>query len=292
MRGKRVEKSRPGCLIVVFLIIAFIVWIPLELFLSNNVLRRTNITVTSEYLPEWADSMKIVHLSDLHEKLFGDNNSDLIKMVEKAQPDIIAVTGDMLQSLEGLDYVRSLAPKLRAIAPVYYVTGNHEWAVDWTSSREGGERLTPALKNLLEESGIVYLDSSYLPLGDGMVIAGLCDPNGPSGEASAGTLHGLIEKDYGSGVFTVLLSHRYDMFSEYVSAGFDLVLAGHAHGGVVRLPFTDGLIGPGREWLPTMTSGANTDGRTTMIVSRGIGDTDFPRFLNRPEVITITLKRR
>ncbi len=290
MPGRRAApRKRRGCLIPIALFIGLLFWIPIELHLSNNVLRTENETIIDSRLPAAFDGFRVLHLSDLHEKPFGKDNIDLINAARDARPDIIAVTGDLIQSREGLPYAQNILTALAEIAPVYYVTGNHEWAADWDAPREGNEKLTPELRRIVKDAGAVWLDSSYQALergGETLILAGLCDPNGPSDAPDAAALRLKIDAA-NPNTFTLLLAHRHD--NEY--AGFDVVLTGHAHGGVIRLPFTDGLIGPDREWFPKGASGVVTHGDTSVVVSRGLGDTYFPRFLNRPQVLVVTLRR-
>ena len=288
MPGKREEEKRrrgKGGKIALILAAAVLFWVPTELYLSNNAPRDERVTVCAPGLPAAFEGFCILHLSDLHEKAFGRDNEALLRLAESAKPDVIAVTGDLIQSVEGLAYAEALLPRLVAIAPVYYVTGNHEWSVD--NSRT---RLIAQLRGVLEGCGGSWLDSSFTELergGNRILLAGLCDPNGPRSEPNAEELRRRIGAAYGGGLFTVLLSHRHDI--DYAAAGFDVVLSGHAHGGVVRLPFTDGLIGPDREWFPRGTAGVVREGRTSVVISRGLGDTYFPRFLNRPQVLAVTL---
>jgi hypothetical protein len=284
MPGKRVEKTKrrhKGLKIFLFALAALLFWIPVELHLSNNAPRTEYVTVRSSRLPEAFDGFRILHLSDLHEKVFGKDNETLLKMARDAKPDVIAVTGDLIDSPDGLSYAQTLLPKLTAIAPVYYVTGNHEWAADGKTAYMGRNRLITQLQTVVEESGAIWLDSAFVSLGEGFVLAGLSDQLNRTAPG-AHQLRQMIEGD----PFTVLLSHRHDFYY----GGFDVALAGHAHGGVVRLPFTDGLIGPAREWFPKGTSGVLRSGGAQVVVSRGLGDTYFPRFLNRPQVLAVTLR--
>ena len=290
--GKREEiKSRRqwGCLIPAALLVVLLFCIPLELYLSNNALSSEEITVLSDRLPAAFDGLRILQLSDLHEKTFGSDNEKLLSGASELTPDIIAITGDMIDSELGLTYAEKLLPKLTAIAPVYFVTGNHEWAADGKTAYLGRNRLINRLQTTVEESGAVWLDSSLIPLergGESIILAGVSDP---INRAAPGinALRQMADNEYGQELFTVLLSHRHD--KDYT--GFDVVLAGHAHGGVIRLPFTDGLIGPDREWFPKDTSGVLTRNGTQVVVSRGLGDTYAPRFLNRPQMLLVTLKR-
>jgi hypothetical protein len=305
--GKREEaksKRRRGCLIPAVLIAALMLWVPAELYLSNNVLKTEEVTVHSARLPASFDGFRILHLSDLHEKTFGTGNQELIRKAEEAVPDIIAITGDMLDTEGGLAYAQQLLPKLTAIAPVYYVTGNHEWAADGKTAHLGSGRLISRLEQAVTDSGAVWLDSTYIELGccqfprlnckllsvshQPIILAGLCDPLNRAAP-DIRTLRQMVADRHGGEHFSVLLSHRHDL--DYTGSGFDVVLAGHAHGGVVRIPFTDGLIGPAREWFPKDTSGVLSRGGTQTAVSRGLGDTYAPRFLNRPHMPVVVLKQ-
>jgi hypothetical protein len=283
MPGKREQKgkkTRKGLFAALILLAAFLFWIPIELYLSNNEPVTEYITVRSSRLPEAFDGFRILHLSDLHEKTFGPGNDTLFKTARDAEPDIIAITGDLIDTPEGIYYAKTLLPGLTAIAPVYYVTGNHEWAADGPTASMGRDRLITRLEEVVNESGAVWLDSAFISLGEGFVLAGMSDQL----NWTAPRMHRLRQMIEGE-PFIVLLSHRNDFYY----GDFDVVLAGHAHGGVVRLPFTDGLIGPAREWFPKGTSGVIQSGEAQVVVSRGLGDTYFPRFLNRPQVLVVTL---
>jgi len=235
-------------------------------------------TVTSPAIPAAFDGFRIVQLSDLHLTLFGEDNSRLISAVEEARPDIIVITGDMVDTADGWqDYVGPLAEALTAIAPVYYVSGNHEWAAG--SARE--------LFAFLEERGVTVFRNEYELIelgGEAIVLAGADDPNGPWDMMKPHELKAEIDGSH-PGLYTVLLAHRNTELDTYSAAGFDLTLCGHAHGGIVRLPFTDGLINTEREWFPTHTSGLYELDGMSAIVSRGLGNgIPVPRFLNRPHI--------
>jgi len=285
--GKRevVTKKLRGRLIAAAVLAAFLFWVPIELYLSNNVLKTEEVTVRSDRLPASFEGFRILHLSDLHEKTFGKDNEPLISRAKKAEPDIIAITGDMIDSEEGLAYAEKLLPELTAIAPVYYVTGNHEWAADGHTAYLGRNRLIARLENAVVEAGGVWLDSTVVSIerdGEAIAIAGLCDPLNREG-VKLRDLETMAE----SFPFSVLLRHRNDI----IDCAFDVALTGHAHGGVVRLPFTDGLIGPDREWFPKGTSGVLSNGGVQTVISRGLGDTYAPRFLNRPQMLVVVLER-
>ena len=205
------------------------------------------------------------------------------------RPDLIVVTGDLIDQKSQLEMVPALARGLAAIAPSYYVTGNHEWALGSGTVRE--------LKAVLAQCGVSVLSNQYEILergGSKLVLAGVDDPNGRADQTTPEELSAQIG-DAEPGLFTLLLAHRNDHFEQYAQAGHDLVMAGHGHGGIVRLPVVGGLLGTDRRFFPPWTSGSYTLGESAMFVSRGLGNNTTPfkgfRLFNRPELAVVTLTR-
>lgn len=236
-------------------------------------------------LPDGFEGLRIVQISDLHGHEYGQDSEALLALVAQQAPEFIVVTGDLIDRESHLAMVPALARGLAAIAPTYYVTGNHEWAV-------GG---VPRLKGILTECGVTVLSNQYVTLernGDSLVLAGVDDPNGYADQKTPEELYGEIQREAGD-LCTILLAHRNDRFDQYAAAGYDLVISGHAHGGIVRLPFTDGLLGTDRKLLPTWTAGVYTLGDSTLFVSRGLGNNTVPihgfRLFNRPDLAVLEL---
>jgi len=236
-------------------------------------------------LPDGFEGLRIVQISDLHGHEYGQDSEALLALVAQQVPEFIVVTGDLIDQESHLAMVPALARGLAAIAPTYYVTGNHEWAV-------GG---VPRLKGILTECGVTVLSNQYVTLernGDSLVLAGVDDPNGYADQKTPEELYGEIQREAGD-LCTILLAHRNDRFGQYAAAGYDLVISGHAHGGIVRLPFTDGLLGTDRKLFPTWTAGVYTLGDSTLFVSRGLGNNTVPihgfRLFNRPDLAVLEL---
>ena len=236
-------------------------------------------------LPDGFEGLRIVQLSDLHGHEYGQDSRDLLELVAEQEPDLIAVTGDLIDQEGQLAMVPALARGLAAIAPTYYVTGNHEWAA--ADVRQ--------LKGVLAECGVTVLSNQYAALernGDSLVLAGVDDPNGFADQKTPEELYSEIQQEVGE-TCTILLAHRNDRFGQYAAAGYDLVISGHAHGGIVRLPFTDGLLGTDRRLFPTWTAGVYTLGDSTLFVSRGLGNNTVPipgfRLFNRPDLAVLEL---
>jgi predicted MPP superfamily phosphohydrolase len=283
--GKLLAKKKRILIIVLTLIAAAIF-----LHYENNAIGITRFEISSDKLPSGFDSYRIVQLSDLHSKSFGDEQSKLGSKIKKLSPDLIVVTGDLVDSTK-YDEAASLTlmREAAAIAPVYYVTGNHEWASGRYSSLE--EKLIKLGVHVMRNS------SDNIALGDGHIrIAGIDDPtftreayddSAVVDNLISTALTGANHTD----PFTLLLSHRPELFSVYVHHQIDLTLSGHAHGGQVRLPFIGGLVAPNQGLLPTYDGGKYVEGSSTMIVSRGLGNSIIPqRLFNRPEIVLVELK--
>ena len=239
-------------------------------------------------LPGEFDGYTIVQLSDLHGHEYGEGNADLLAMVAREKPDLIVITGDLIDQESQLQMIPALAKGLAVIAPSCYVTGNHEWGLGTAKVKE--------LKNLLTQCGVAVLSNQYEILerdGARIVLAGVDDPNGYADQKTPEELYAQIENET-PGLFTVLLAHRNDRFDQYAAAGYGFVLSGHGHGGIVRLPFVGGLVGANRQLFPKWTSGLYTVGDSTLFVSRGLGNNTVPfqgfRLFNRPELAVITLR--
>ena len=243
------------------------------------------IVVASDRLPAAFEGLRISMVSDVHCAQFGQDNETLLAAVAAQQPDLIALTGDLLDRFEtDLSMVEPLAKGLAAIAPTYYVTGNHEWAL--------GTAAVKGLKQTLAACGVTVLSNEYLTLereGETIVLAGIDDPNGYADQKTLAQLMTDIRAELGD-PFVLLLAHRNDG-QLYSQCGVDLTLCGHAHGGLSRLPFTDGLMDNDRTFFPTWTAGLYELEQGQMVVSRGLGNSGPTfRLFNRPHLPLVVLE--
>lgn len=270
--------------ILAIILLTLIIWTAW----GNTALELNTYTITSEKLPEAFNGYRIAHISDLHNAEMGKDNEKLLSILCEAEPDIIAITEDLIDSRNtDIEIALHFAEEALKIAPCYYVTGNHEARVsEYNDLKEG-----------LKELGVIVLEDEKVEInqsGEKIAILGVDDPSfqtdyllGDSITVMRGNLQKLKNEEY---TYTVLLSHRPELFETYVESGVDLVLSGHAHGGQFRLPFVGGLAAPNQGLFPKYETGLYTCNSTNMLVSRGIGNSIIPfRFNNRPEVILIEL---
>lgn len=254
-------------------------------YFENRTIYTETFQSASERLPAAFDGLRVVELADLHGAEFGPGNRDLLDAVRAAKPDLIALDGDLADERTNLDVIRVLAGELVKIAPTYYVTGNHEWAME-------GRR---ELFGILEEAGVKALHNEFFLLergGQSIVVAGVDDPNGPWDQKTPEELTDEIHAALGD-PYILLLAHRNDQLERWNALGLDAVLAGHAHGGVIRLPVAGGLLGTGMQFFPEYTAGLYRSGRTCMLVSRGLGNSGIPfRLFNRPHLPVLVLRSR
>ena len=255
---------------------------------GNIALEVNEYEIVSDRIPEAFAGFRIAQVSDLHNKDFGEGYGQLLTLLSQINPDIIVVTGDLIDSRQtDLDVALEFAWQAGKIARVYYVSGNHEARVPEYED----------LKIGLVKAGVVILENQKVQItreGESITLMGIDDPSfqedylfGDSESVARQAIENLQNESDG---YTILLSHRPELFDLYVETEMDLVFSGHAHGGQFRLPFVGGLVAPNQGFFPKYDAGLFSEGSTNMIVSRGVGNSIIPiRFNNRPEIIVATL---
>lgn len=260
-----------------------------NLYTSKNFLTVTHYEIFSKNLQ---NTLRIVQITDLHNSEFGTSNEKLISKVHEQQPDIILLTGDLLNSHEpdaiiAANMIRNLAE----IAPVYASYGNHE--------KEYEEIYGTDLKVVFEEAGAHVLEYTYEDIeinGQKLRLGGLygyCVPlsTNEARENEVTYLQELVSED----VYTILLTHMpycwiaNDGISEW---DVDCVFAGHDHGGQIRIPLLGGLYAPDQGWFPGRDCGLyySDDKEEVMVLSRGLGSAgEIPRVNNIPEIVVVDL---
>lgn len=287
MKKRLRKKSRTALYLWAVLLPVLLAWT----IWGNTALVADTAVISNSRIPAPFSGFRIAQVSDLHNAEFGKDNETLLKLLSENQPDIIAITGDLVDSRRtdmdiALDFVKAAVQ----IAPVYYVTGNHEASLSQYDT----------LKTGIEAAGAVVLEDRLVQLdrgGEAVTLMGLSDPNfamraGILEDASALVSSKLKDLMNAANGYTILLSHRPELLSCYADCGVDLVLSGHAHGGQFRLPLIGGLVAPNQGLFPPYDAGVFQDRSTDMVVSRGLGNSIIPlRFNNRPEIVMVELRK-
>lgn len=269
-----------------FLFIIAIILIVI-LYFENNSIIISNYKIKNKRIPKEFNGFRIVHISDLHSKVFYHNNNGFIEKIKNQKPEIIVITGDIInrgnyKEKKAIEFIH----RIKSIAPIYFVAGNHE---GWSQQFE-------SLSSKLREEGVTVLRNQkvdYKRENAKISILGVDDPSfntrGYSeGHMDNGIMVKQIEKINKGDNFKVLLSHRPELFEIYARENIDLVFTGHAHGGQFILPYLGGLVAPNQGFLPKYYRGTYKKNKTTMVVSRGIGG-KFQRIGNKPEIVVVNL---
>lgn len=257
------------------------------LWWGNRAVMVHTISVTDQRLPQEFEGFRIAQISDLHNEVFGTGNGELLTLLAGTRPDIIVITGDLIDSRRtdvsaALEFVRGAVE----IAPVYYVAGNHESRIPeefWM------------LERCMENLGVSVLRGERTLLtreGAAIALIGVDDPTFQDKDSA--NWPGIVEEELGKlreeGLYSILLIHRPELLETYARAGMNLVFSGHAHGGQVRIPFVGGVIAPNQGFFPQYDGGLYTMGDTQLVVSRGLGNSLCPlRVNNRPEIVLAEL---
>lgn len=258
-------------IITVFGIIAILAGF---LYCENNWITTTKMVVYFDRLPKEFDGLRIVQISDLHNKEFGKNQRVLLKKIKELNPDNILITGDIIDAKKyNLDVALELIEQIKKICPVYFVNGNHEWKsgrIDEIDSKIGNE-----IRILENEKVILKRNNSEICI-IGIDVLGIQN------------MYKLKEDR-----FSIVLSHKPEYFDEYVNNKFDIVFAGHTHGGQFRIPFLGGVFAPNQGFFPKYISGIYEKDNTKMFVSRGLGNSVISqRIFNRPELVLVEIRKK
>ena len=278
------KKQKNRCLFFIIMVLLLACMLG-NLIRGNTVLEVNAYSIRSSRIPKSFDGFRIAQISDLHNAEFGAENARLLELLTQTDPDIIVITGDMIDSRNTeIEIALAFAEKAVQIAPVYYVTGNHEARVQEYVLLKAG----------LEKAGVMVLENQKVRMTrerDTITLIGIQDPSFQSdylfGDAETAACQEIISLQSESDGYTILLSHRPELFELYVETGIDLVFSGHAHGGQFRLPFVGGLVAPNQGLFPKYDSGLFAEEHTMMIVSRGLGNSIIPLRINNPPEILV-----
>ena len=271
-------------------ILAFIPFLATSILANNKKLKQSNLSLSFNNLPANFDNFRIAQISDIHCDKVGFSDLSFINKIKKFSPDIIIITGDILDSYKhDTDVAYNILCQLAIISPCYFVSGNHELRLP-----EEYERL----QTILNKLNITNLNNTSLLLeknNDFINLVGVEDYNHFKNEDNLNHRNNFketLDELYSSTHFNILLSHRPEKFPMYVEAKYDLIFSGHAHGGQWRIPFIGGIYSPSQGFFPKYTNGKYIKENSTLIVSRGLGNSSFPIRINNPiELVLVTLKK-
>lgn len=278
----KINKKR----ILISLLVVFIIFIGTSLYIDNCTFEVSYLEVIDSELPKAFENTKIVQISDLHNKNFGNNNDILLEKIGEIKPDYIFLTGDLV-SANDTDFTNfyMLAEQLAKNYPCYYIFGNHE--IDLKN------KVRKDFVDTLKGYNVTVLDNEKIELsknGEKINLYGMWY-NIKYYKDEEFKLD-IMEKIMGKAEegYNILLTHNPNDFEIYSKWGANLIFSGHVHGGMIRLPFVGGLISPDRTIFPKYDSGLYNYNNSKLIVSRGMsrGATGF-RLFNRPELLVVTL---
>ena len=284
---------------IIFIFIGIFILMYLYIKYNVNTLEVTKYVVENKKVPKEFDGYNIVQISDLHSKLFGENNKKLIQKIKSLNPDIVVVTGDLIDGENNnynvaLDFMKEISKLYR----VYYIIGNHEQKSLIKKYKDEYKDYF----NKLHQIDFVNLDNNKVEIvkGDSNInLYGLTVPYScykylfDNQETTSIDIDFLEEKlgKVDREQFNILLAHTPFYFDEYEKWGADLTLCGHVHGGIVRLPIVGGLLSPDRKFFPKYDLAEYIKNKSTMIVSKGLGGSKVLIRVNcKPEIVNIKLK--
>ena len=275
---------------VIIIILATIVIALCGLYLhyENTKLQVSNYKIVNNNVPVDFNNYKIVQISDFHNNQSDTLTNDLIKEIEKQKPNIIVLTGDLIDSRKtNVEVAINFIKKINNVAPIYYVSGNHEARIK--SYRKNKEQLAESKVVVLEnKTEVLKINESSINL------IGIDDPKMAHKSFVSDSEIIKVELDnakYNEDKYSILLTHRPELFNTYVEREIDLILVGHAHGGQFRIPLIGGLYAPAQGIFPKYTAGIHKGIKNNLIISRGLGNSGFPlRLFNKPEIVVVTIE--
>ena len=283
------------------ILILICIFILICIYLSHNIntLEIAQYTIKNKKIPKEFDGYNIVQISDLHSKSFGKNNIKLLQKIKSLNPDIIVITGDLVDGENNnYDIALNFMKELTKLYKVYYIIGNHEQKALIKKYKDE----YVGYFNELNKIDFVNLDNKKVEIkkeGSKINLYGLTVPYScykylfDDKEITTIDRDFLVQKlgDLDKNQFNILLSHTPFYFDEYEKWGADLTLCGHVHGGIIRLPFVGGLLSPDRKFFPKYDLGKYEKNKSTMIVSKGLGGSKvLIRVHCKPEIVSIKLK--
>ena len=267
-------KKKKGCFLrFVFFAVLLVLLIRAAFFDNLTVVKYTVKTdiVTKNHT--------FVLLTDLHSTYFGEDQEELAERIISYSPEAVFFVGDISDEKNGFNGAEAILRRISGLYSCYFTAGNHERWLEFTDD----------INSLMEAYGAIPMGGRTLELGDGIRLFGLDDPLFYNGDFAKKLADSETSDEY----FDILMSHRPEYAEEYVEAGFDMTVCGHAHGGQVRIPVVlNGLYAPNQGFFPKYAGGRYEIEGKNVIVSRGLVINEIPRIFNPPELVVIEIERK
>jgi predicted MPP superfamily phosphohydrolase len=263
------------------------IFIYVFLITSCNTIKIQTYKLDTPLLVENSE-INIILISDLHNTIFGNNQQELIEKIKKQNPDLIILSGDILDEKISNSGTELLLSGVKDIAPIYYVTGNHEY---YSHNIQN-------VRKLLQSYKVNMLSDDYIKINvnnNELIIAGIEDPAKKIYETPEYDQIEIMENVFseldGIESFKILVAHRPENIESYKKYSFNLILSGHTHGGQVRIPLiVNGLYAPNQGFFPKYAGGLYRHGEMIHIISRGLSiNPKLPRIFNPPELVSIII---
>ncbi len=278
-------------ILVVFILLAFLGYI--EVKVSNNLVKVKKYTVKNSKIPSNFNNFKIVHITDVHSKIYGENNSKIKELIDKINPNIIVMSGDIIDQRTGKvrDFIQMYEDIYRKY-PTFYSIGNHERKLKYSLYKSYLQQLREiGVHVLLNEKENFNIGEQYIVI-NALKFRANMQPKVLTEEKFEKQVRFMKDKlePIDKIKFNILIAHDAENFKMYEKLGVDLIFSGHIHGGIVRFGKI-GLLSPRRKLFPKYAYGKNKINNTVMITSSGLGSASVKtRLFNRPEIVEVTLK--
>ena len=278
-------------MIIIMFLVVIIATLGL-IYISTNVIKTKKYQVENSKLPEEFDGLKIAHISDVHSKIFGKDNFGVIDIVIKENPDVVIMSGEIIDKREeDIEKFVSMYKKIYERYPTYYSIGNHERKLGWKKYKKYLKMLQMCGVHVIINGSEKLIKNDKHIIINALKFRENMQPKVLTKEKEEefisymkNKLKNLDTKD-----FNILIAHDPENFKMYKQLGVDLVFSGHVHGGLIRFGKIC-LLSPRRTFFPKYSYGKNTEENTTIITSAGMGKATLPiRLFNRPEIVIVTL---
>lgn len=271
--------------------ISILIVVCVAVYFDNKAIKISKYKIKNSKIPKEFNNFKIVHLSDFHSNKFGKENAKLIEKINSENPNIIVMTGDMINKYD-IDFDRflNLAESLSKIYKIYYILGNHEKGLSKDNISLIIRKLESFKVTILNNKKVIIKKNKHAINIYGIDLPLPYYSREKNKISNAEKFINKYMKEYMKEEFNILLAHNPLYFDDYSKYNIDLTLSGHVHGGMIRLPFIGALLSPERKFFPKYNSGVYEINNRKLIVSRGLGQSKLGiRILNRPEIVSITL---